>query len=115
MIKASRKACPFMAGRECLMKDCMAWREEDCNLIRRAGESLTPFEQKLRNVAPLMYRSLLDLVKIMEDTSKGCGKCGPELWNYAQEVRSSLLDELIKSELAEAGIKGEQLMREMHR
>ncbi|HPS91302.1 MAG TPA: hypothetical protein PKV33_04015 [Methanothrix sp.] len=52
-----------------------------------------------------MYRSLLDLVRIMEDTSKVCSKCGPDLWNYAQEVRSSLLDELIKSELAEAGIK----------
>jgi hypothetical protein len=37
------------------------------------------------------------------------------MWNYAQEVRSNLLDELIKSELAEAGIKGEQLMREKHR
>jgi hypothetical protein len=53
------------------MKDCMAWREGDCNLIRRAGESLTPFEHNLRNAAPLMYRSLLDLVKIMEDTSQG--------------------------------------------
>jgi hypothetical protein len=53
-----------------------------------------------------MYRSLLDLVRIMEDTQKGCNKCGPDLWNYAQEVRSGLLDELIKSELAEAEIKG---------
>jgi hypothetical protein len=53
-----------------------------------------------------MYRSLLDLVRIMEETSKDCNKCGPELWNYAQETRASLLDELIRSELAEAGIKG---------
>jgi len=74
--------------------------------IPRARESKSPFEQKLRSAAPLMYRSLLDLVKIMEDTSKDCGKCGPELRNYAQEVRASLLDELIKAELAEAGIKG---------
>jgi hypothetical protein len=87
------------------MKDCMAWRKEDCNLIRRAGESLTPFEQNLRNAAPLMYRSLLDLVKIMEDTSQGCGKCGPDLWDYAQSVRSNLLDEMIRLELAEVGIK----------
>jgi hypothetical protein len=94
-----------MEGRECLMRDCMAWREEDCNLIRWAGTGLTPFEQKLRNVAPLMYRSLLDLVKIMKDTSQGCGKCGPDLWNYAQAVRSNLLDELIRLELAEVGIK----------
>jgi hypothetical protein len=95
-----------MAGKECLRNDCMAWRDEDCNLIQRASEIPTPFECKLRDAAPLMYRSLLDLVKIMEDTSKSCGKCGPDLWNYAQEVRSSLLDKLIRSELAEAGIKG---------
>jgi hypothetical protein len=96
-----------MAGRECLVEDCMAWREENCRLILRAGTSPSPFEQKLRYAAPLMYRSLLDLVNIMEDASKDCGKCGPELWNYAQEVRASLLDELTKAELAEAGIKGE--------
>jgi len=40
----------------------------------------------------------------MEETSRDCTRCGPELWNYAQEVRLNLLDELIKSELAEAGI-----------
>ena len=49
-----------------------------------------------------MYRSLLDLVKIMEDTSKDCGKCGPELWKYAQEGRAGLLNDLIKPELEEA-------------
>ena len=42
---------------------------------------------------------------VMEDISKDCGKCGPDLWNYAQEVRAGLLDDLIKAELAEAGIK----------
>jgi hypothetical protein len=55
-----------------------------------------------------MYRSLLDLARIMEETSRDCGKCGPELWNYAQEVRACLLDELIAAELAEAGIKANQ-------
>jgi len=30
-----------------------------------------------------------------------------ELWNYAQQVRGSLLDELIRSELAEVGIKSD--------
>lgn len=100
------KACPFLAGEDCLQEGCMAWRKEDCSLIRLPAENQGPFEQKLKSAAPLMYRSLLDLVKVMEDTSKDCRKCGPELWNYAQEIRSSLLDELIKSELAEAGIKG---------
>jgi hypothetical protein len=80
-------------------------REEDCRLISRAGESQSPFEQKLRNAAPLMYRSSLDLVRIMEDTSKDCGKCGPELWNYAQEIRAGLLEDLIKAELAETGLR----------
>jgi hypothetical protein len=106
MMRPSHKACPFMAGRECLLEGCIAWKEENCRLIPLEGESKGPFEQKLRSAAPLMYRSLLDLVRIMEDTSKDCGKCGPELWNYAQEVRASLLDELIKAEFAEAGIKG---------
>lgn len=106
MTGPSRRSCPFMAGKECLRNDCMAWRDEDCNLIPRTGESPTSFECRLRNAAPLMYRSLLDMVRIMEDTSKGCGRCGPDLWSYAQEVRSSLLDELIRSELAGVGIKG---------
>lgn len=106
MTGLSRRFCPFVTGRECLRKDCMAWSGAECSLIPRSDEkSPTPFEQRLRDAAPLMYRSLLDLVRIMEDTSKTCGKCGPDLWNYTQEVRSSLLDELIKSELAEAGIK----------
>ena len=104
MKHTSNKACPFVA-RECLLEGCLAWREEDCKLISRAGESQSPFEQKLRSAAPLMYRSLLDLARVMEDTSKDCGKCGPDLWNYAQEVRTGLLDDLIKAELAEAGIR----------
>ncbi len=107
MIRNSHKACPFLGGRECLLESCMAWKEENCRLIPPTVESQSPLEQKLKNASPLMYRSLLDLVKIMEETSKDCKKCGPELWSYAQEVRASLLDELIKAELAEAGIKGE--------
>ena len=103
----SHKACPFVS-RECLAEGCLAWKDYGCRLIPRAVEITSPFEVKLRSSAPLMYRSLLDLVKIMEETSRDCGKCGPELWNYAQEVRASLLDELIAAELAEAGIKANQ-------
>ncbi len=99
------KACPFVDGRVCLQEDCMAWLEDGCCLIRPGGSG-SAFEQKLKAAAPLMYRSLLDLVRIMEETSRDCTRCGPELWNYAQEARASLLDELIRSELAEAGIKG---------
>lgn len=106
MTGSTCKSCPFIAGRECLRKDCMAWSSEEYSLILRAGgRSSTPFDQRLRDAAPLMYRSLLDPVRIMEDVSKACSRCGPDLWNYAQEVRSCLLDQLIKSELAEAGIK----------
>jgi len=102
---ATGKACPFVDGRLCLEEGCMAWLEGGCSLIRPGGSS-SVFEQKLKAAAPLMYRSLLDLVRIMEETSKNCSRCGPELWNYAQEARASLLDELIRSELAGAGIKG---------
>ena len=99
------KACPFVDGRLCLQEDCMAWLEGGCSLIRLGGSS-SAFEQKLKAAAPLMYRSLLDLVRIMEETSRDCPRCGPELWNYAQEARAGLLDELIRSELAGAEIKG---------
>lgn len=101
----SGKACPFVDERLCLEESCMAWLDGGCCLIRPAGSS-SAFEQKLKAAAPLMYRSLLDLVRIMEETSKNCSRCGPELWNYAQEARANLLDELIRSELAGAGIKG---------
>jgi hypothetical protein len=46
-----------------------------------------------------MYRTLLDLVGVMEEASRDCQRCGPELWNYAQEVRRSLLDEMTKARL----------------
>jgi hypothetical protein len=84
----------------------MAWRQKDCMMILgRVGSSV--FERQLMNAAPLMYRSLLDLVRIMEESSQECGKCGPDLWSYAQQIRTSLLNELIQSELAEVGIKAD--------
>jgi len=86
----------------------MAWRNEDCRLIISRTAAEGPFEQKLRDAAPLMYRSLLDIVRVMEDTSRDCPRCGPDLWNYAQEVRANLLDDLIKAELAEAGIRANE-------
>ena len=79
-LSALNKACPFVE-RECLDEGCMAWRQGDCRLISRSG-ILSPFELKLRDAAPLMYRSLLDLVRI-------------------------LLNELIGAELAGAGIRAE--------
>jgi hypothetical protein len=104
--KRNEKACPFVT-RECLQQDCMAW-ETGCRLITGKREVLSPFEDKLRNAAPLMYRSLLDLVKIMEETSRSCGKCGPDLWNSTQEVRAGLLEDLMAAELAEVGIRAER-------
>lgn len=107
--RTANKACPFVVGRLCLTEDCMAWEADRCNLVcPMPPESASPFEQKLRSAAPLMYRSLLDLVRIMEESSKDCQKCGPDLWNYAQVVRTSLLDELTKAELAELGIRSEK-------
>jgi hypothetical protein len=107
--RTGNKACPFVVGRLCLTEDCMAWAANRCNLVCLAPpESTSPFELKLRSAAPLMYRSLLDLVRIMEESSKDCQKCGPDLWNYAQVIRTSLLDELTKAELAELGIRSEK-------
>ena len=79
-LSALKKACPFV-DRECLDEGCMAWGQGDCRLISRSG-ILSPFELKLQDAAPLMYRSLLDLVRI-------------------------LLNELIGAELAGAGIRAE--------
>ncbi|MCK9440148.1 MAG: hypothetical protein M0Q13_01830 [Methanothrix sp.] len=102
----AQKACPFVA-RECLQEDCLAWRQKACRLIPdRNGPGA--FEQELRNAAPLMYRSLLDMVAIMEETAQDCRKCGPELFSFAQQLRAGLLDELISSELAEVGIKADK-------
>lgn len=84
----------------------MAWRQEDCRLVLGSGV-MSPFEQMLQDVAPLMYRSLLDLVRILEESSQDCGKCGPDLWNYAQQTRAGLLNELVYAELAAAGIKAD--------
>jgi hypothetical protein len=95
------KACPFVVNRVCLIDGCMAWDEpKGCVLIPASHiEFSSPFDQKLREMAPLMYRTLLDLVGIMEETSRDCNRCGPELWNYVQEVRRSLLDELTRAQL----------------
>ena len=73
---ATGKACPFVDGRVCLQEGCMAWLEGRCSLIRPGGSG-SAFEQKLKAAAPLMYRSLLDLVRIMEDTSKDCTQMRP--------------------------------------
>lgn len=100
----SHEACPFV-DRECLREGCLAWLQKECRLIPTASGGRSAFEMRLQEAAPLMYRSLLDLVNIMENASRDCPRCGPELWNYAQEVRAGLLDELIKAELAEVGIK----------
>lgn len=102
----AKKACPFVA-RECLEEGCQAWRERACRLIPETGRQ-GAFEQELVNVAPLMYRSLLDTVRIMEETAKDCSKCGPELFSFAQQIRAGLLDDLISAELAKAGIKADK-------
>jgi hypothetical protein len=98
--QAGRKACPFVA-RLCLLDECTAWEDlRGCMLIPTPpGECLSLFDQKLREAAPLMYRTLLDLVEAMEEASRDCNRCGPELWNYAQDVRRNLLDELARARL----------------
>ena len=105
-MRPAQKACPFVA-RECLQEACLAWRQKACSLILDRSHP-SAFEQELMNAAPLMYRSLLDMVRIMEETAQDCRKCGPELFSFAQQLRAGLLDDLISAELAEAGIKADR-------
>ena len=100
------RACPFVA-RDCLQDGCLGWQQGGCRLIPNT-QSESAFEQKVRMAAPLMYRTLLDLVSILEEASGNCRRCGPDLWNHAQDLRTGLLDELIRAELAESGIKANE-------
>ena len=84
-MRPAQKACPFVA-RECLQEACLAWRQKACSLILDRSHP-SAFEQELMNAAPLMYRSLLEMVRIMEETAQDCRKCGPEMFSFAQELR----------------------------
>ena len=92
------KACPFVA-RACLQAGCMAWDDAGggCRLIV-SEKAASTFDERLRQAAPLMYGSLLDLVRVMEERARECDACA-DLWDYAQEVRRSFLDELIEAQL----------------
>lgn len=99
--KEVEKACPFVA-RACLQAGCMAWEEAGaggvCRLIP-TKEAASAFDARLREAAPLLYASLLDLVRVMEERGRECDACGPDLWDYAAEVRRAFLDELIEAQL----------------
>jgi hypothetical protein len=76
----------------------MAWDGAGgCRLIP-AGEEASGFDARLREAAPLLYGSLLDLVRVMEERAWECDACA-DLWDYAQEVRRSFLDELVEAQL----------------
>jgi len=96
------RACPFVA-RSCLQAGCMAWDEHGagggCRLIPPEGAAASAFDAHLREAAPLLYASLLDLVRVMEERGRECDACGPDLWDYAAEVRRSFLDELVEAQL----------------
>jgi len=98
--EVEEKACPFVA-RSCLQAGCMAWDDAGggCSLIPPTKEAASTFDERLRQAAPLLYGSLLDLVRVMEERARECDACGAELWDYAQEVRRSFLDELIEAQL----------------
>lgn len=97
--EAKAKACPFVA-RSCLRAGCMAWDDPGggCRLIVSEKAASTS-DERLREAAPLLYVSLLDLIRVMEERAQECDACGAELWDYAQEVRRSFLDELIEAQL----------------
>jgi hypothetical protein len=92
------KACLFVA-RACLRQGCMAWDDPGggCRLIM-PEKAASAFDERLRQAAPLLYGSLLDLVRVMEERARECDACA-DLWDYAQEVRRSFLDELIEAQL----------------
>lgn len=101
--KVVGKACPFV-GRACQKAGCMAWEEAGagrggCRLIPSEGAAASCFDERLREAAPLLYASLLDLVRVMEERGRECDACGPDLWDYAAEVRRSFLDELVEAQL----------------
>jgi hypothetical protein len=101
------KACPFVA-RFCLRQGCMAWDDTGgCKLIPSTKEAASLFDARLRQAVPLICGSLLDLVRVMEERARECDACS-DLWDYAQEVRRSFLDELIEAQL-KAGVKGEEV------
>jgi len=91
------KACPFVA-RACLLAGCMAWDGAGgCRLIP-AGAEASGFDARLREAAPLLYGTLLDLVRVMEERAWECDACA-DLWDYAAEVRRSFLDEPVEAQL----------------
>jgi len=96
--EAEAKACPFVA-RGCLQAGCMAWDEPGggCRLIV-SEKAASTFDERLRQAAPLLYGSLLDLVRVMEGRAREYDACA-DLWDYAQEVRRSFLDDLIEAQL----------------
>lgn len=101
-VDAEARSCPFVA-RSCLQAGCMAWEEAGaggggCRLIP-TKEAASAFDERLREAAPLLYASLLDLVRVMEERGRECDACGPDLWDYAAEVRRSFLDELVEAQL----------------
>ncbi|HOI68339.1 MAG TPA: hypothetical protein PLN41_01160 [Methanothrix sp.] len=96
-VNSEARACPFVA-RACLLGGCMAWDGAGgCRLIP-AGAEASGFDARLRQAAPLLYGSLLDLVRVMEERARECDACA-DLWDYAQEVRRSFLDDLIEAQL----------------
>ncbi len=97
--ESETKACPFVA-RACLQAGCMAWDDpgSGCRLIPSTKEAASAFDARLREAAPLLYGSLLDLVRVMEERARECDACA-DLWDDAQEVRRSFLDDLIEAQL----------------
>ncbi len=68
-----------------------------CRLIP-AGAEASGFDARLREAAPLLYGTLLDLVRVMEERAWECDACA-DLWDYAAEVRRSFLDEPVEAQL----------------
>ncbi len=100
---AEAKPAPFVA-RACLLAGCMAWDGAGgCRLIP-AGAEASGFDARLREAAPLLYGTLLDLVRVMEERAWECDACA-DLWDYAAEVRRS--SRRARRGAAEGGVKAD--------
>jgi hypothetical protein len=62
----------------------MAWDEPGggCRLIPPEREAASPFDARLREAAPLLYGSLLDLVRVMEERAREYDACS-DLWDLS--------------------------------
>ncbi len=84
----------------------MAWEDPGggCRLIV-SEKAASGFDARLRQAAPLLYGSLLDLVRVMEERARECDACA-DLWDLSPGGGEELSRRADRGP-AEGGVKGE--------